>query len=326
MPPFEPVSFVNAQGLRLAGTLHRPREARADLPAVVLLSPGVKMRVGPGRLYVPITQLLNEQGYTVLRFDFYGLGDSEGELGESQLIDIYNHVEVGRYVEDTMSAMRYLRETHGFRSFMLGGLCGGATTAALTAERDPGVTHLLCIGLAIALSSDAATPARYLTRVELDSRRQQYYRRLLQPKSWLRLLTFKSEYGVIWRSLKRLVFKDKAKKQTSVTEPVKTPALENANPLFPPAFFAFLRRGGKALLLFSEKDRLPSEFEEKFTLPYAASLEPFLPQLTSHVIPSANHVLSMPEWRKEALAVCQRWLDGSASASQAAQDEAGKAA
>ncbi len=308
MQPFEPVSFVNSQGLRLAGTLHRPREPRAGMPAVILLSPGVKMRVGPGRLYVPITQLLNEQGYSVLRFDFYGLGDSEGELGESQLIDIYNHVEVGRYVEDTLSAMRYMRETHGFRSFMLGGLCGGATTAALAAERDNGVTHLLCIGLAIALSSDAATPARYLTRVELDSRRKGYYRRLMQPKSWLRLLTFQSEYGVIWRSLKRLVIKDQAKKQTTVTEPVKTPALENANPLFPPAFFAFLRRGGKALLLFSEKDRLPSEFEEKFTLPYAASLEPFLPQVTSHVVPSANHVLSMPEWRHEALDVCRQWL------------------
>jgi uncharacterized protein len=308
MQPFEPVSFLNSQGLRLAGSLHRPREARAGSPAVILLSPGVKMRVGPGRLYVPITQLLNEQGYTVLRFDFYGLGDSEGELGESQLIDIYNHVEVGRYVEDTLSAMRYLRDTHGFKNFMLGGLCGGATTAALTAERDASVTHLLCVGLAIALSSDAATPARYLTRVELDSRRKLYYKRLFEPKSWLRLFTFQSEYGVIWRSLKRLVIKDQAKKQTSVTEPVKTPALENANPLFPPAFFAFLRRGGKALLLFSENDRLPSEFEEKFTLPYAASLEPFLPQMTSHVVPRANHVLSMPEWRKEALDVCRQWL------------------
>ena len=106
------------------------------------------------------------------------------------------------------------------------------------------------------------------------------------------------------------MIKDQAQRQTSVAEPVKSPALENANPLFPPAFFAFLRRGGKALLLFSEKDRLPSEFEEKFTLPYAAALEPFRAQMTSHVVPSANHVLSMPEWRNEALDVCRRWLAG----------------
>lgn len=308
MLPFEPVSFHNTQGLKLAGTLHRPQNPRPGLPAVILLSPGVKMRVGPGRLYVPITELLNEQGYSVLRFDFYGLGDSEGELSETALIDIYNHVEVGRYVDDTLCAMRWMRETHGFDSFMLGGLCGGATTAALAAERDASVKQLLCIGLAIALSSDAATPARYLTRVELDSRRKMYYRRLLQPRSWVRLLTFQSEYRVILRSFKRLVIRDKVPKQTTVAAPLATPALENANPLFPPAFFAFLRRGGKALLLFSEKDRLPSEFEEKFTAPYAAALAPFAGQLRSHTVPSANHVLSMPEWRNEALDVCREWL------------------
>lgn len=307
MQPFEPVSFANSQGLRLAGTLHRPAAARAGLPAVILLSPGVKMRVGPGRLYVPVTQLLNELGYTVLRFDFYGLGDSEGELAETQLIDIYNNVEVGRYVDDTLAAMRWMREAQGFETFMLGGLCGGATTAALTAERDTGVVQLLCIGLAIALSSDAA-PAKYLTRVELDSRRRGYYRRLLEPQSWLRLLTFQSEYGVIWRSLKRIVIKEKSRPQTAAVSPAPSVALENANPLFPPAFFAFLKRGGQALLLFSEKDRLPSEFEEKFTHPYAAALAPYQAQLTSHTVPSANHVLSMPQWRDEALAVCRRWL------------------
>jgi len=318
MQPFEPVSFPNENGFRLAGTLHRPAQPRAGLPAVILLSPGVKMRVGPGRLYVPMTQLLNDQGYTVLRFDFHGLGDSEGEASETQLIDIYNQVEVGRYVADTLSAMRYLREQHGFGKFMLGGLCGGATTAALAAERDADVTHLLGVGIAIALSGDA-TPAKYLTRVELDSRRKGYFKRLMQPKSWLRLLTFQSEYGVIWRSLKRMVIKDQAQKQTQASEPVQSMALGNANPLFPPAFFAFLKRGGQALLLFSEKDRLPSEFEEKFTLPYAARLAPFQGQMKVHTVPGANHVLSMPEWRQEALAVTHRWLDEQAApAGQAA--------
>ncbi len=304
-PPFEPISFLNARGLRLAGTLHRPVNPRPGLPAVILLSPGVKMRVGPGRLYVPITELLNDYGYTVLRFDFYGLGDSEGDLSETALIDIYNHVEVGRYVDDTLAAMRWMREAHGFDSFMLGGLCGGATTAALTAERDPSVVQLLCIGLAIALSTDAARPAQYLTRVELDQRRRKYFHRLFKLRSWWRLITFQSEYGVILHSLKRAIIKDPPK---PLADPLSAPALQNANPLFPPAFFSFLRRGGRALLLFSEKDRLPSEFEEKFTAPYAESLQPFGSQMRLHTISNANHVLSMPEWRREALEVCREWL------------------
>ncbi|MBK6674423.1 MAG: hypothetical protein IPG49_13505 [Proteobacteria bacterium] len=270
----EPVNFLNSQGARLHGTLHTPSKPRPQAPAVILLSPGVKMRVGPGRLYVPLTDLLNSLGFTVLRFDFFGLGDSEGQLHESLLIDIYNHVEVGRNVDDTLCAIRWMRETHGYSSFILGGLCGGATTAALAAERDPSIRFLLCIGLAITLSSDAATPAKYLTRVELDSRRQKYFRRLLEPKSWIRLLTFQSEYGVIWRSMKKVIFKERATPAPEAAA-ITGEHMENANPLFPPAYFSFLQRGGKALLIFSEKDRLPSEFDEKFATPYAKRLEPY---------------------------------------------------
>jgi pimeloyl-ACP methyl ester carboxylesterase len=306
MTSFEPVSFLNSAGLRLHGTLHRPAVARSGAPAVILLSPGVKMRVGPGRLYVPITELLNELGLCVLRFDFHGLGDSEGELAEKMLIEIYNHVEVGRYVDDTLCAVRWMRETHGFHEFMVGGLCGGATTAALAAGRDPEIRHMLCLGLAITLSSDAATPARYLTRGELDSRLHKYLRRLLDPRSWVRLLTFQSEYGVIWRSLKRLVFRDKAVANASDAVPTGT-HMENANPLFPPAFFSFLQRGGRALLIFSEKDRLPSEYEEKFALPYAGRLEKYRAQLDGKIIANANHVLSMPEWRQEMLSKVREW-------------------
>ncbi len=45
------VTFRNAEGRQLFGTLHLPDARRADAPAVVLFSPGAKMRIGPGRLY-----------------------------------------------------------------------------------------------------------------------------------------------------------------------------------------------------------------------------------------------------------------------------------
>lgn len=304
-----PVSFRNQAGLQLSGTLHRPGNPRPGAPAVILLSPGVKMRVGPGRLYVPITELLNDLGLLVLRFDFHGLGDSEGELAEKQLIEIYNHVEVGRYVDDTLCAIRWLRETQGQQTFILGGLCGGATTAALAAGHEPAVRHLLCLGLAITLSGDA-TPARYLTRGELDSRLRKYLRRLREPRSWVRLLTFQSEYGVIWRALKRLVIRDRAVANTSQSAPDAS-QLGNLNPLFPPAFLGFLRRGGRALLIFSEKDRLHSEYEEKFALPHAGVLEPFRSQIDGRVLANANHVISMPEWRADMLAMVREWIKNS---------------
>jgi pimeloyl-ACP methyl ester carboxylesterase len=310
MSDVEAVTFTNTAGHKLFGTLHRPSAARPDLPAVVLLSPGVKMRVGPGRLYVPLTQMLNSLGYTVLRFDFFGLGDSEGELQERVLPDVYNHIEVGRYVDDTLSALAWLRKSAGFRRFVLGGLCGGAITALLAAERDQSVEGLLSLGMTVTLASNAATPAKYLTRVQLDSRRRGYYRRLLQPQSWLRLLSGKSEYGVIWRSMKRLLIKDRptAPIPAASAEPASLEQRGNANPLFPPAFFAFLQRGGKALMLFSEKDRLQSEYEEKFAVPFTQRLQPYVPQLHQHIVANANHVLSLHEWQREMVETSRQWL------------------
>jgi len=300
------VTFSSGDGHTLFGTLHSPAGAREDLPVVVLLSPGVKMRVGPGRLYVPLTDALVAMGYRVFRFDFYGLGDSTGELQETLLADVYNNIEVGRYVTDTRSAIQWLRENTHAKKFILGGLCGGAITALLTAEREPDVEGLLSLGMTVTLASNAATPAKYLTRAQLDSRRQGYYRRLLQPRSWWRLLTFQSEYAVIWRSMKRLVVKEKPAAQTPAAATAEQRG--NANPLFPPAFFAFLKRGGRALMLFSEKDRLQSEYEEKFAAPFADQLRPYLPQLQQHIVAEANHVLSFTPWQKEMVAVSCSWL------------------
>jgi len=305
----EAVSFKNAQGLTLFGSLHSPKSPKASLPLVVLLSPGVKMRVGPGRLYVPLTDLLVSLGHRVLRFDFYGLGDSEGDLTETMLADVYNNIEVGRYVDDTLAALNWAQKRLGAKRFLLGGLCGGALTGILVAERDQRVEGLLSLGMTVTLASNAARPGQYLTRAQLDDRRVRYYKKLLSPKAWLRFLSFRSEYDVIWKGLKRLFVKDKP--VAAAAPPTADAPIEqrgNANPLFPKAYFAFLQRGGKALMLFSEKDRLGSEYQEKFCEPYAAQLQPYLPQIEQHVIPEANHVLSFREWQVKMLELSRGWI------------------
>jgi pimeloyl-ACP methyl ester carboxylesterase len=301
------VSFENPDGLRLFGTLHYTDAPNPDRPAVVLLSAGVKTRVGPGRLYVPLTETLTNLGYTVLRFDFYGLGDSEGELAERLLLDVYSHIQLGRYVGDALSALDWLRSTYGFQNFVLGGLCGGAITALLTAQRRPDVVGLLSLGMTVRIDSDVATASKYLTRVELDERRSGYWRRLAQPRSWLRFLTLQSDYGVIWRSLRRLFLPET---RPAAAPPSAVLQAGNTNPLFAAAFFDFLRRGGRVLMLFSGKDRLHAEYEEKFAQPFAGRLAEYDRQIEHYLVPEANHVLAWPQWRNEMIAVSERWIKG----------------
>ena len=308
MADAEAVTFRNERGLTLFGTLHTPPAPRLDVPAVILMSPGVKMRVGPGRLYLPLTDLLTSRGHTVLRFDFYGLGDSEGDLPETQLADVYNHIEVGRYASDAATALEWMRRERGHRRFIVGGLCGGAITALYAAQRDPGVVALLSIGMTVTLASDAVRPAAYFTTAELTNRWHGYVRRLLRPRSWWRFLTLQSEFGVIWRSM--LVGSGSAKRPAGIPEgSALTPEqLGNINPMFPDAFFAFLERGGRTLMLFSEKDRLYAEYQEKFVALHQTRLRRHATQVTVYLVPGANHVLSQREWQQEMLSVTDRWL------------------
>jgi len=77
--------------------LHLPQKASRRPVAVLLLSPGIKMRVAPHRLYHKMAAFIADLGFPVLRFDFHGLGDSEGELGESTLAEVYNSIQSGRF-------------------------------------------------------------------------------------------------------------------------------------------------------------------------------------------------------------------------------------
>lgn len=303
----ELISFENRRGETLFGTFHRPIEGLSSRIPVVLLAPGVKMRVGPGRLYVPLTDALTAMGHSVLRFDFSGLGDSDGVVNESELIDVYRSVERGRYIEDTLDAIDWIRERERSDRVMLGGLCGGALTALLAAEHCAAVESILSLGMTVALVGGPVKPAELLTRAQLDHRRALYYRRLLEPKSWARFFSGKTEYGVLFHSILRVVQRRLGQRPPDATSASAPLPIADLNPDFPRAFLHFLGRGGRILLLFGEKDRLPSEYQEKFAIHYARQLEPHAPQIQLHIVPGANHVLSQRSWRSEMTAVVQAW-------------------
>ena len=46
-------------------------------PAIVILNTGIIHRIGHNRMYVALSRTLAAAGYTVLRFDLSGIGDSE---------------------------------------------------------------------------------------------------------------------------------------------------------------------------------------------------------------------------------------------------------
>ena len=301
-----PVVFPSRHALKLFGVLHAPQGGANTDTAVLLLSPGVKMRVGPGRIYCTLTERLVALGLPVLRFDFHGLGDSEGELTEELLKDVYNHIEVGRFVDDTIDAMDWMSREHGTRRFILSGLCGGAITGLLTAQRDSRVAGLLALAITPVLASRSAAPVLYMTSGQMADIRRTYLTKLLSPRAWLRLFAFRSDYRVLWRTM-TAPFKAKLQsKDASATTP--PPESGNANPLFPPAFFSMMDSRRPILMIFGGSDRLLWEFEEKFAARHQPRLTAGPQCYEVHTIKAANHVLSFEPWQEEMLNTSTTWL------------------
>lgn len=120
----------------LVGILTEPDhvEDRSESPAFVILNSGILHRPGASRIYVKIARALADVGFTSLRFDFSGIGDSEVRKDDLPIED--------RFVQETKEAMDYLAEITDSDRFVLGGLCSGADGAFWTALSDERVVGL----------------------------------------------------------------------------------------------------------------------------------------------------------------------------------------
>jgi hypothetical protein len=306
------VTLRNSAGHALHCMLELPPEGapKSDI-ACVLLSPGVKMRVAPHRMYRKLAGEFLQRGIAVLRVDFHGLGDSEGDLPEVQLDQLYRQVQLGRHVDDARAALQWLKREHGLKRFVIGGLCGGALTGLLASEVDQSVIALYAIGIPVVLDATGQHESQNMTQGQLRDMRGSYLAKLFDPKSWLRLLSFKSDFRSILRTLFPNAGKSKkagASSDSSVPAPA-TATAANLNPKYAPAMFRLLQRSRPVLLIFSGADRLQFEYQEKFVGPWGAALEKFASLLTVEVIPQANHVLGDPEWMAQAKVLTGRWLD-----------------
>jgi pimeloyl-ACP methyl ester carboxylesterase len=122
----------------LTGVVCEPdNKTGVERPAFVLLNSGILHRVGSCRLHVRLARALAASGFTSIRFDFSGIGDSE-QRRDSLPYEQSSVVEV-------REAMDYLAQTRGVKGFVLMGLCSGADMAHLAAVQDNRVRGLMWI-------------------------------------------------------------------------------------------------------------------------------------------------------------------------------------
>lgn len=205
------VSFRNPAGQTLRGILHRPEVVPDDMPAVLWLSAGQKVRQGAWRMNVVIARRLAARGVPVLRFDYHGIGDSDGPDHHGEFVmDLYGFIQTGGFKDDVAAAARLLRAELGDRPLLIGGLCGGAISALFAVPLIEDIAGLFLADLPVTISS--AARQRFLEEhpeelirarpAEAETVMALYLRRLRDPAAWRRLVSGETNYKLLTETLK----------------------------------------------------------------------------------------------------------------------------
>ena len=129
----QPFYFGTSQK-QLFGVYHAPEVRAARQSAVLLCQPLGHEYLRSHRAFRNLAVSLAGQGSHVLRFDYFGCGDSGGE-GEQSTMD--------QCLSDLSSAVEELKDTSGASRVSLIGLRLGATMAALTASRRQDIDRIV---------------------------------------------------------------------------------------------------------------------------------------------------------------------------------------
>jgi alpha/beta superfamily hydrolase len=125
-PELEPVYFGSSR--ELFGCLHTPASTQRSGRAVLICPPIAAEHVRCHRPLRLLAATLARGGLPVLRFDYYGTGDSRGDLEEAS---------IERWLDDISQAVRYLRgRTRAMQVALVGVRIGASLATRFHFERE----------------------------------------------------------------------------------------------------------------------------------------------------------------------------------------------
>ena len=129
----EKVKFKNSAGLELAARLEFPSDGKIKGYALFAHCFTCNKNLTAVRT---IGRALTEDGIAVLRFDFTGLGESEGD---------FENTNFSSNVEDLISAAKFLEDNYSAPKILIGHSLGGAAVI-FAANEIPSVTAVATVG------------------------------------------------------------------------------------------------------------------------------------------------------------------------------------
>jgi pimeloyl-ACP methyl ester carboxylesterase len=267
----------------LVGVVTEPPAATqaCQLPAFIILNSGIVHRVGLNRLHVKLARNLAAMGFTVMRFDFSGIGDSQVRADNLPFFKAA--------LDETREAMDYLITTRGIARFVLIGICSGAAVSLKIAATEPRVVGAIPINFRGYFQGLNQDTTRLRNRVLLHHYWRIAFSSSFRGKNWLKAITGKVDYQSLIRAISaqaRNLFSTQGRR-----------ALSGVNP-FVSDLRLLAERGARVLLIHAEGDEgldYVKMFLGNADRPCDASAIVKL-----EVIPGANHTFTLL-WSQERL-------------------------
>lgn len=275
------ITFI-CSGERLVGVACIPEVPRST--GVVVIVGGPQYRVGSHRQFLLLSRSLASSGYTVMRFDYRGMGDSHGDIRNFENVNDDIAAAINEFVA------RYPQ----VRRVVLWGLCDAASAALLywDERRDQRVVGFCLLNPWV--RSDASLAITHI--------KHYYGQRLLQREFWEKLLKGEAKLTAALQGLVsswRVSQAAKGKDRTTETDGFQgrmARALREFN--------------GRVIFILSGNDYTTKEFLE-YTANDPLWRGVFNESLVARIaIPEADHTFSSKAWRADVANATLKWLMG----------------
>lgn len=285
-----PVVF-DCQGAELIGMIHAPESIQAR-GLLAIVAGGPQYRGGVGRLQVQLARELAASGVPVMRFDYRGLGDSEGEFRGFQDVEA-----------DLAAAIRaFTAHVPSMKEIVLWGGCDAAAAIMINAAKFHEVTGII-VGNPWVHTEDTGDAVTV---------KHHYRKRIRQKAFWMKVLKLQYNPLPALATLMRTAISRIRKMASSNTSGDKKaqPLQDNAAlPFVTRMRIGLTRFNGDMLLLMSGKSMVSKEFDELVASDpgwMRALQSPRL--LARHDMPNADQTYSSIASRAEVIAVARAWM------------------
>ncbi len=279
---------------QVTGILHPALEPRSGTGLLIIVG-GPQYRIGAHRQYVHLARHCAKGGFPVMRFDYRGIGDSEGDYPGFRSVE----PDVHRAIDE------FLARDKKINNVVIWGLCEGASACLLGAQKHPAVSGLVLVNPWV--RSEAGLAKAYVKHYYTD--------RLKDPELWKKLFSGKMNLGgAIGGFLGNFKKAFSGKPAAGNGEPYSQPE-EITEENFPEKMLEGLQGfTGRVLLVQSEVDMVAREFDDlvRGSRDWKAAFEE--KDFTRRDIAGSDHTFSSEPWRKAVAEATLDWLAGSRKA------------